>query len=148
MSTLQKITPFLWFDGNAKDAATYYCDVFPESKLISENPFVVQFELMGQQFATINGGPQFHFTEAVSFLINCKDQKEVDYYWDRFIRDGGTPSKCGWLKDKFGLSWQVIPESLPHFIANRDQGKAGKATQAMLQMSKINIDEIEKAFNS
>ncbi|MEP4596724.1 MAG: VOC family protein, partial [Cyclobacteriaceae bacterium] len=100
MNKVQKITPFLWFDGNAREAADYYCDVFPDSRVLSENPFVVQFELFGQTFSTIYGGPQYTFSEATSFLINCKNQEEVDYYWNRFIGDGGVESKCGWLKDK------------------------------------------------
>ncbi|MEP4533055.1 MAG: VOC family protein [Cyclobacteriaceae bacterium] len=148
MNKVQKITPFLWFDGNAREAADYYCDVFPDSRVLSENPFVVQFELFGQTFSTIYGGPQYTFSEATSFLINCKNQEEVDYYWNRFIGDGGVESKCGWLKDKFGVSWQVIPEQLGSFIGNPDQKKAGKAPQAMLKMKKIDIHIIEKAFNS
>lgn len=105
----------------------------------------VSFQLEGQAFTALNGGPEFKFTPAISFLVNCETQDEVDHFWDKLIADGGEPSQCGWLKDRFGLSWQIIPSALPRLIGDKDREKAGRAMQAMLKMTKINIAELEKA---
>jgi predicted 3-demethylubiquinone-9 3-methyltransferase (glyoxalase superfamily) len=148
MASIQKITPFLWFESQGQEAAAYYVSVFPEAKIIDSNPLVTTFELFGQRFATLNGGPHHQFNDSISLMIDCKDQAEVDYYWDKFITDGGKESQCGWLKDKYGLSWQIVPEALPKLMMHPDQEKAGKAMQAMLKMRKIVVAELEAAFNS
>lgn len=157
---MQKITPFLWFDNNLEEAIEFYTSVFPNSKIGGVSRYGEgaplpagtimsgTFELEGQQFMALNGGPMFKFTEAISFYVNCKDQEEVDYYWNKLTADGGEESMCGWLKDKFGLSWQIIPTKLPELIGSSDPQKAGKAMQAMLQMRKIDIAQLEAAYNS
>lgn len=142
---MQKITPFLWFDGQVEEAVNYYTSIFKNSKVHSmqrmgDSVFSAQFELEGQQFFALNGGPQFKFTEAISFYVNCEGgQEEIDYYWNRLIADGGQPSMCGWLKDKFGLSWQIIPAELPQLI----QTEGGM--QAMLKMQKIDLEALKEA---
>ncbi|HET6347441.1 MAG TPA: VOC family protein [Myxococcota bacterium] len=141
----QKITPFLWFDGQAQEAAAFYTKIFPKSRVLSESPMNVVFELEGQTFYGLNGGPQYKFTEAISMFVSCKDQKEVDYYWEALTAGGGAPGRCGWLKDKFGLSWQIIPEALPRLIGDSDRQKADRAVQAMLQMQKIDVAKLEAA---
>lgn len=153
---MQKITPFLWFDGNAEDAANFYTTVFKDAKIKSINRYpegspapagsvmTVAFELFGQEFVGLNGGPHFKFTEAVSFVINCANQAEVDYYWDK-LSDGGEIQMCGWLKDKFGLSWQIVPVALPELLGSKDPDKAARATQALMQMKKIDISVLENA---
>jgi predicted 3-demethylubiquinone-9 3-methyltransferase (glyoxalase superfamily) len=145
MATLQKITPFLWFDNNAAEAAEFYCTIFKNSKVTTKGPMSVTFELEGQPFYALNGGPRFKFTEAISFFIRCEDQAEVDYYWNKLIAGGGEESMCGWLKDKYGLSWQVIPIRLMELIGHSDKEKAGRAVQAMLKMRRIIIADLEKA---
>jgi predicted 3-demethylubiquinone-9 3-methyltransferase (glyoxalase superfamily) len=154
------ITPFLWFDNQAEEAANFYCSIFPNSKVgkitrYSEGApapagtvMTVEFNLDGQDFIGLNGGPHFRFTEAVSFSIATKDQAETDRYWDALLADGGQPSQCGWLKDRFGLSWQVVPEELNKLMADRDPGRARRATQAMLQMVKIDIAKIRQAADA
>ena len=153
----QKITPFLWFDGNAEEAVNFYLSVFPDTKLGEVSHYgegmpmpagtvlVANFTLFGQEFGAINAGPEFKFTEAISFMIDCKDQAEVDYYWDKLTADGGEPSQCGWLKDKFGLSWQVVPSVLGELMTNPDPAKANRVTQALMQMGKIDIATLEAA---
>jgi len=153
----QKITPFLWFDGNAEEAVNYYLSVFPEAKLGEVSRYgegmpmpagtvlVANFTLFGQEFGAINAGPEFKFTEAISFMIDCKDQAEVDYYWDKLTANGGEPSQCGWLKDKFGLSWQVVPSALGELMTDPDPAKANRVTQALMQMGKIDIATLEAA---
>ncbi|GAB4093092.1 VOC family protein [Flaviaesturariibacter terrae] len=142
---MQKITPFLWFDGNAEEAARFYTSIFPDARISGGmpgpdgKPVVVAFELAGQSFTALNGGPQFTFNESVSFVIHCKDQAEIDYYWERLSADGGKPSRCGWLKDPFGLSWQVIPANLPELL--RHPG----AMEALMKMDKIEIAGLEAA---
>ena len=154
---MQKITPFLWFDGKAEDAVNFYCSVFKDAKMgevvrwdkTGPGPegsvLTAAFELFGQKFVALNGGPEFKFNEAVSFVINCDNQDEVDYYWDKLTADGGQPSQCGWLKDKFGLSWQVTPTVLLKMIGDKDPAKAGRAMQAMMKMTKLDIATLEKA---
>lgn len=136
------VYPCLWFDGKAKEAAAFYCSVFPDSKIISENPLVVQFELQGRKFIGLNGGPKFRFSESVSFVIECKDQAEIDYYWEK-LTEGGEESMCGWLKDKYGLSWQVIPEILGQLM--NDPVRGPRVTEAFLKMKKFDIETLLKA---
>jgi predicted 3-demethylubiquinone-9 3-methyltransferase (glyoxalase superfamily) len=152
----QKITPNLWFDTEAEDAANYYISVFGNGRIVnvarypegSPGPagtvMTVEWELNGQRFVGINGGPQFKFDEAVSFQINCDTQDEVDYYWDK-LSEGGEEGQCGWLKDKFGLSWQVVPAGMEEVFSNPDPEKAQRAMQAMLGMSKLDIDALRRA---
>jgi predicted 3-demethylubiquinone-9 3-methyltransferase (glyoxalase superfamily) len=156
---MSKITPCLWFDGTAEEAATFYTSLFPDSRIDAvhrapaANPstpagavLTVDFTLAGQQFIGLNGGPDFRFTEAVSFTVDCEDQAEVDRYWAALIEDGGSPSVCGWLKDRFGLSWQVIPKLLPQLLADPDREGAARAMEAMLQMTKIDVEKLRLAY--
>jgi predicted 3-demethylubiquinone-9 3-methyltransferase (glyoxalase superfamily) len=163
MKTDQPIAPCLWFDKQAEDAARFYTGIFKNSKLGKISRYgetgqeihgqapgtvmTVEFELNGQRFTALNGGPQFKFTEAVSFQITCETQEEVDHYWNR-LGEGGDPSAqvCGWLKDRFGLSWQVVPTALGKMMSDPDKSKAGRAMQAMLRMKKLDIAELERAF--
>jgi predicted 3-demethylubiquinone-9 3-methyltransferase (glyoxalase superfamily) len=160
---MQKITPFLWFDGQAEDAVTFYTSIFKESKIgrilryseevakVSESGqpvgsvLTIEFEIGGQKFVALNGGPQFQFNESVSFVVNCETQKEVDYYWEKLSADGGQESACGWLKDKFGVSWQITPTVLIDMLHDKDAGKAERAMHAMLQMKKIDIATLKAA---
>lgn len=144
---MPSITPSLWFDNNLEEAAKFYTSVFPNSSIEQLNPVSGTFLLDGQRFVGINGGPRFPFTEAVSFLVSCVDQDEVDYYWDRLV-DGGAESKCGWLTDRFGLSWQIVPVRLFDLINDPDPDRAAAATEAMLGMHKIVIAELEAAVQS
>ena len=141
---MQKITPFLWFENQAQEAAKFYGSIFKNSKIINSNPMVVTFELEGQKFMALNGGPQFKFTEAISLFVDCETQEEVDYYWEK-LTAGGQESQCGWLKDKYGLSWQIVPSVLGKLIGDKDPKKANNALQAMLQMKKIDIAKLEEA---
>jgi predicted 3-demethylubiquinone-9 3-methyltransferase (glyoxalase superfamily) len=145
MASVQKIAPYLWFDGNMEEAVKLYASILPDSKIIVINPMMAQFELCGVTFMALNGGPQFKFTEAVSLFVKCKDQEEVDRYWDAFIANGGTESQCGWLKDKFGLSWQIIPDALDRYMGDPDREKANRVMQAMLKMKKIIVADLERA---
>ncbi len=144
--TTTTITPFLWFDNTVPQAVEFYTSVFPDAKVEVKSDFLAIFELQGQRFYALNGGPQFKFTEAVSFFISVDTQEEVDYFWDKLISGGGEPSKCGWLKDRFGLSWQVIPRKLMEYQASPDRAAADRANQAMLRMEKIVIADLDKAF--
>jgi predicted 3-demethylubiquinone-9 3-methyltransferase (glyoxalase superfamily) len=153
------IVPFLWFDDDLEEAAEFYADVFPGSKLTNVTRYGEagpgpkgkvmsgDFEIAGHRFGAVNGGPIFRFTEAVSFVIECKDQAEVDYYWSRLTADGGQESQCGWLKDRFGLSWQVVPEALNRALSDKDPQRAARAMKAMLTMRKIDIATIQAAAN-
>lgn len=136
------IYPCLWFNGNAQEAATFYCSVFKESKIISSNPMVVIFELNGKKFMGLNGGPQFKFTEAVSFVVDCNTQDEIDYYWDK-LTEGGSESQCGWLKDKFGLSWQIVPAILGELMS--DPSRADRVVKTFMQMKKFDIKKLMEA---
>ncbi len=148
---MSKITPMLWYDGQLEEAFNLYTAIFKDgAKIISlqrqgEKAFTGEIEIFGQRLQGLNGGPMYKFTEAVSFVISCKDQAEVDYYWDALTRDGGAESMCGWCKDKFGLSWQVIPTRLFELIGDADAGRRQRATQAMLQMKKLDIAKMEAA---
>ncbi|RZA26035.1 MAG: VOC family protein [Proteobacteria bacterium] len=142
---MQKITPFLWFDNNFEEAFNFYKAIFKSAKLIDKNPMGGTFELEGQTFFALNGGPMFKFTPAISLYIDCKDQDEVDYYWNKLKADGGAESQCGWLQDKFGLSWQVIPKALTNYLSNSDEAVSGRVVEAMMKMTKIEIDKLDKA---
>lgn len=156
---MQTISPFLWYDGQAEEAIRLYTSIFKNSKIININywaegsPFpkgqvmTGVFELDGLRFYAFDAGPQFKFTEATSFFVNCETQEEVDHYWNSLTADGGQESKCGWLKDKFGLSWQIIPSALMKLMGDKDPVKAGRVMQAMMQMGKIIIADLEKAYN-
>jgi predicted 3-demethylubiquinone-9 3-methyltransferase (glyoxalase superfamily) len=151
---VQKITPFLWFDGNAEEAARFYVSVFRNAKMgdvfrtgDNQPPLTVSFELEGLRFTALNGGPQFKFTEGVSFYVNCESEEELDYYWTKLL-DVGAASMCGWLKDRFGLSWQIIPEEIIAMFGDKDRAKANRAVQAMLQMQKIiDLPALRKAYS-
>ena len=138
-----KIYPCLWFDGNAKEAASFYCSVFKNSRITSESSIVVTFELDGKNIMCLNGGPHFKFNEAVSFVIPCEDQAEIDYYWDSLTSDGGTESRCGWLKDKYGLSWQVIPGNMAQFMTSPE--RSARVMEALLKMNKLDIEILQNA---
>jgi predicted 3-demethylubiquinone-9 3-methyltransferase (glyoxalase superfamily) len=142
---INRITPFLWYDGQAEEAAKFYCSIFKKSKIHSASPMSVVFELDGQRFYALNGGPHYRFTPAVSFFISCKDQKEVDYYWNRLLK-GGQPSRCGWLQDKYGLSWQVVPEALGECLGGKDRAGAERAMQAMMGMVKLEVKGLKNAY--
>lgn len=144
----QKITTFLWYDGKAKEAAEFYCSLFKNARVLNASPLVVNFEIEGQRFMALNGGPQFKFTEAVSLFVDCETQEEVDHLWNSLTAQGGEESMCGWLKDKYGLSWQIIPRRLMDLMGDKDQAKAQRVMQAMLKMRKINIATLEAAAAS
>jgi predicted 3-demethylubiquinone-9 3-methyltransferase (glyoxalase superfamily) len=157
----QRITPCLWFDTEAEDAANFYVSIFKDSKIRSINRYckasnevhgkpvgsvmAVEFEIEGQKFVGLNGGPQFKFSEAVSFQIHCKDQAEIDYYWSR-LTEGGKEVACGWLKDKFGLSWQVVPAQLAEMMSSGDAAKTERVVAAFMKMKKFDIAELRRAF--
>lgn len=135
--------PCLWFDGQARAAAEFYCSIFPDSSIINDAGMVVNFELNGQPFMGLNGGNHFQFNEAVSFVIPCKDQEEIDHYWYKLIADGGAEGRCGWCKDKFGLSWQVVPTVLSELMSNPE--KRPRVAQAFMQMQKFDIETLVNA---
>ena len=138
------ITPFLWFNGQAEEAANFYTSLFKNSKITSTSSMMLTFELNGQPFMALNGGPAFKFTEAISLFVNCDNQQEVDALWDK-LSAGGATSQCGWLKDKYGLSWQIIPQALGELMGDPDPEKSGRVMQAMLQMTKIDIATLQRA---
>jgi predicted 3-demethylubiquinone-9 3-methyltransferase (glyoxalase superfamily) len=145
------ITPFLWFDGQAEEAMKLYTSIFKRSKVIAVNRaqgrvMSVTFELEGQRFMGLNAGPTFTFNEAVSFFVGCDTQQEIDELWGKLIADGGSPSRCGWLKDKFGLSWQIVPNSLGSMLSDTDGTKAGRAMNAMMQMDKLDLAKLQQAY--
>ena len=154
---MQKITPFLWFDDQAEEAVKFYTSLFKDSKIGQVSRYgeagpgpagkvmLIAFELAGQAFTALNGGPEFKFTEAVSFYVNCETQAEVDQLWEK-LTDGGEESQCGWLKDKFGLSWQIVPSTLGNYIAGPDPAGAQRAMQAMLKMKKLDIAKLKQAY--
>ena len=138
----KQMYPCLWFDGKAKAAADYYCSIFKNSKIISENPIVVQFELNGNRFMALNGGPKYKFTPATSFVIECETQEEIDFYWDK-LGKGGRYDQCGWLDDKFGVSWQIVPDVLQQLM--NDPLKAPRVIDAFMKMTKFNIEALVSA---
>lgn len=139
---IKPLYPCLWYDGNAKEAADYYCSIFKSSKITSENPMVVTFELNGFKFMGLNGGPHYKFSPATSFVVECDTQEEIDYYWEK-LGDGGSYSQCGWLDDKFGMSWQIVPSVLSKLMS--DPEKAPRVIEAFMQMSKFDIATLENA---
>jgi predicted 3-demethylubiquinone-9 3-methyltransferase (glyoxalase superfamily) len=138
-----QIYPCLWFDGQARAAAEFYCSIFQNSRIISDSGTVINFEINGQPYMGLNGGDLFKFNEAVSFVISCKDQEEIDFYWNKLIADGGSEGNCGWCKDKFGLSWQVVPTILGELMANPDKGQ--RVIQVFLKMKKFDIEALKNA---
>ena len=152
----KKITPYLWFDTEGEEAASFYTSIFPNSKITDVSHYgpdtprpegtvmTVAFELDGQEFVALNGGPEFKFNEAISFQVDCADQDEVDMYWNK-LSEGGEEGPCGWLKDRFGVSWQIVPTRLFELLSDPDREKSQRAMQAMLKMGKIEIDELERA---
>jgi len=142
---MQKITPFLWFDGQAEAAAKFYTSIFKRSKIESITPMSATFRLDGMKFIALNGGPQFKFTEAISFFVSCQTQKEIDYFWEK-LSAGGKKSRCGWLKDKFGVSWQIVPPILGELLNDADEEKSERVMQAMLQMGKLDIKKLKAAY--
>jgi predicted 3-demethylubiquinone-9 3-methyltransferase (glyoxalase superfamily) len=159
---MQKITPFLWFDHQAEEAAKFYTSVFENSKVgkiirydeaaakAAGGPvgsvLTIEFEIGGQKFTALNGGPEFKFNEAISFVVNCDTQEEVDYFWEKLSADGGQKSQCGWLKDKFGVSWQIVPTILIEMLQDKDSEKSERVMKAMLQMQKIDIKTLKEAY--
>src|SRR5436189_2670647 len=161
---MQKITPFLWFDDQAEEAANFYTSIFKNSRVgnilrygeeaarVSESGrpvgsvLTIEFEIAGQKFVALNGGPQFKFNESVSFVVNCETQDEVDYFWAKLTSDGGEESQCGWLKDKYGLSWQITPTVLIDMLHDKDPQKAERVMKAMLQMQRIDIEKLKVAY--
>ena len=158
---MQKITPFLWFDNKAEEAAKFYVSIFKNSKIVSTIPYgeagseatgkpkgtvmIVTFQLDGQEFVAINGGPVFTFSPAISLVVNCKTQEEVDWFWER-LSVGGEKGQCGWLKDRYGVSWQIVPTLLVEMLQDKDPKKSGKVMNAMLQMDKIDIKALQQAY--
>jgi predicted 3-demethylubiquinone-9 3-methyltransferase (glyoxalase superfamily) len=164
MATLHKITPCLWFDDQAEAAAAFYCAIFPNSRITAVSHYgevgqeihgrppgsvmTVAFELDGQPFTALNGGPTFTFNEAISFQINCESQQEVDFYWEKLSEGGPVEAQiCGWLKDKFGVSWQVVPTVLIEMLMDTDKAKSGRTMAALLQMKKLDIAELKRAYS-
>ena len=143
---MTSITPFLWLDNNVPEAVAFYTSVFPNARVETVNDFMASFELEGQKFHALNGGPKFRFNEAISFFISVETQAEVDYFWNRLTADGGAESQCGWLKDKFGLSWQVVPTVLLRHLSDPDRQKADRVRQTMLKMQKIVIADLDEAY--
>ena len=155
---MQKITPFLWFDDQAEEAINFYLSVFKNSKIINESRqggegpgkpgklFTATFQLEGQQFMALNAGPMYKFTPAISLFVDCVNQAEVDQLWSRLLEGGGEESRCGWLTDRFGLSWQIIPQAMSRYLGDPDPVRAGRAMQAMMQMVKIDVAALEKAW--
>lgn len=149
---MPKITPCLWMDDRIEEAVSFYVGLFKDAEIFSTSRYpdgrvlTINFRLKDQHFMALNGGPLFPFTEAVSFMVDCKDQVEVDYYWDALTANGGKESRCSWLQDRFGLSWQIIPEALPRLLGGSDRAGAGRAMQAMMQMGKIIVADLEAAY--
>src|ERR1700683_81188 len=155
---MQKITPFLWFDGKAEEAMSFYTSIFKNSKALGIRRYgeagpgpkgsgmSAQFELEGQEFIALHGGPPFPFTPAISFYVNCETQEEVDELWQK-LSEGGKPNQCGWLTDKFGLTWQIVPSALGRMLADKDPQKAARVMKAMLQMTKLDTEKLKKAYD-
>ncbi|HTJ59198.1 MAG TPA: VOC family protein [Devosiaceae bacterium] len=155
---MQKITPFLWFDTQAEDAANFYVSLFPNSRITYVSRYgdagpgpkgsamVVSFELDGQRYNAINGGPTYKLSPAFSLSVSCKDQAEVDFYWNKLLEGGGVENQCAWLQDRFGLSWQIVPDALPRYLGDSDRAKANRVMLAMLKMKKIIVADLDKAY--
>jgi len=155
---MPKIVPCLWMDDRIEEAVRFYVSVFGDARIIDAEKYddagpgekgkvmTMSFEIEGQRFMALNGGPVFKFNEAVSFVVNCQSQAEVDYFWDKLTADGGQEGQCAWLKDKYGLSWQIVPDALTHYLSDPDQAKATRVMQAMLKMQKIDIAALDRAY--
>lgn len=155
---MQQITPFLWFDGRAEEARDFYISIFKNSKVLKTARYgdlgpgpkgtvmTTSFELNGQEFVALNGGPEFKFTPALSLVVNCDTQAEIDYYWDKLLA-GGTASHCGWLFDRFGVAWQVVPRTLGDMLADKDERRANRVTRALMEMVKLDVALLERAYN-
>ena len=155
----QKITTFLWFDDDAEEAIRFYCSIFPDSKVLAETRWgeggpapagtlmTAAFQLAGQEFMCLNGGPAFRFNEAISLLVHCNTQREIDDMWAKLTAGGGEPGQCGWLKDKYGLSWQVVPDALPEMMGDKDPARARRVSAAMMQMGKLDLAALKKAYD-
>ena len=153
---MQKITPFLWFNDQAEEAVHFYTSIFKNSRILAETRYTeggmgpkgtimtIEFELEGQRFTALNGGPQFRFTEAVSFVVKCKNQEEIDFFWEKLSQDG-SDQQCGWLKDKFGVSWQIVPENIAELMTQRDPEKGKRVMKALMQMKKLDIRKLQEA---
>ena len=139
-----QIYPCLWFDGQAQEAAKFYCSVFKNARITADNQMVVIFELNGRKFMGLNGGPNFKFNEAVSFVVDCETQEEIDHYWSKLTADGGSESQCGWLKDRFGVSWQIVPTILPKLLS--DPSKTQRVLNAYMKMKKFDIAKLKEAY--
>ena len=156
---MQKITPFLWFNENAEEAINFYTSIFKDSRMgkVTRNGdngpgpkgsvLVANFTIEGQEFIALNGGPRFQFTEAVSFVVNCKTQDEIDNYWDKLLEGGGKEQACGWLKDKFGLSWQIVPTQMGELMSGNDPQRSARVMQAMMKMIKLDLPTLQKAYD-
>ncbi|MBI4166699.1 MAG: VOC family protein [Acidobacteria bacterium] len=157
---MQRITPFLWFDNNAEEAANFYIGIFKNSKILNittrygeagpgprGSVMTISFQLEGQEFIALNGGPHFKFTEAISLMVNCQSQEEVDVLWDKLTAGGGQPVDCGWLKDKFGLSWQITPTVLLEMVGDKDPAKSKRVMEAMMKMKKLDIAALKRAYD-
>jgi predicted 3-demethylubiquinone-9 3-methyltransferase (glyoxalase superfamily) len=143
MKNQSKVTPFLWFNNNAEEAMKFYTSIFKNSAVTSRGTF----QLEGQEFMVLNGGPQFKFNEAISFFVNCESQEEVDYFWHK-LTAGGEPGRCGWLKDKYGLSWQIVPKVFMKLVSDPDPAKSQKVIQAMMKMQKMDVKKLQEAYDS
>lgn len=143
---VKTIKPMLWFDNQAEEAARFYVSVFEHSRIDSVSDLTVTFTLRGEEFVALNGGPMFKFNEAVSFVVDCQTQEEVDRFWNLLIAEGGSPSRCGWLQDKYGLSWQIVPDALMELMGDDDEEKSKRVFDAMMKMSKIDISELQRAY--
>jgi len=156
---MQKITPFLWFDSNAEEAVAFYLSVFKGGKIISTSHYpengprpagmvmMIAFELQGEQFVALNGGPGFPFTNAVSLVVNCESQEEIDHFWEKLAADGGEQIQCGWLKDKFGMPWQIVPKQIWDWLRGEDPARVQRVTAKVWQMEKLDLAELERAAN-
>lgn len=144
---MKKVTPFLWFDTQAEEAMNFYVSIFKNSKVLTVSPSSVNFELEGQEFIGFNAGPEFKFNESISMFVNCQTQEEVDELWTQLTADGGEESRCGWLKDKYGLSWQIIPSALGELMGDPDPAKSQRVVQAILKMNKIIIADLKRAYD-
>ena len=156
---MQEITPFLWFNDNAEEAVKFYVSIFPDSRIVNEARYgdvgpgqkgrvmTMTFELAGQRFMALNGGPQFRFTEAISLLVNVESQSELDQIWNALLQGGGQPSQCGWLKDRFGLSWQVVPTKLGQMMSDQDPQRSKRVMEALLKMGKLDLPALEEAYS-
>ena len=144
---IQKITPYLWYDNQAQEAANFYCSIFENSKIISDSGMIVEFQLEGMNFIALNGGSQFKFNEAISFYVLCKNQEEVDFLWETLTKDGGQEGRCGWCKDKFGLSWQIVPTRFMEMMKTGNSQQSKNVIDAMMKMNKMIVEDFEIAFN-